>query len=228
MNFVDICYIKYFEKMKRVKPLEPPTTISETIYQYIKQAILSAEFRAKQRILEKEIAKLFNVSQTPVREAIRRLSGEKYLIITARKEIIVAGASWKEVKELYEVVGLLDFPAVTKAMENITQKDIDDLKMMTQKLKDYKEMGKSEIYLDLTMEIHNKIWSLCGNKFLYETLSHLKEKISFFCKQGISPYPEEAALQRSFEDHNDLITGILNKDTEMLRKIISRHWHLPY
>jgi len=150
------------------------------------------------------------------------------MIITARKENIVAGASWKEVQELYEVVSLLDFPAVTKAMKNITQKEIDELKKMTQKLKNYYEMEKSEIYLDLTLEIHDKIWSLCGNKFLYETLIHLKERISFFCKQGISPYPEEAALQRSFEDHNNLITGILNKDTEMLRQIISRHWYLPY
>jgi len=214
--------------MRKQKSPKAPTTISETIYQFIKQAILSGEFRAKQRILEKEIASLFNVSQTPVREAIRRLSGEKYMIITARKENIVAGASWKEVQELYEVVSLLDFPAVTKAMKNITQKEIDELKKMTQKLKNYYEMEKSEIYLDLTLEIHDKIWSLCGNKFLYETLIHLKERISFFCKQGISPYPEEAALQRSFEDHNNLITGILNKDTEMLRQIISRHWYLPY
>ena len=214
--------------MRTQKSPAAPSTISETIYQYIKQAILSGEFRAKQRILEKEIAKLFNVSQTPVREAMRRLSGEKYLIVTARKDNIVAGASWKEVQELYEVVSLLDFPAVTKAMENITQKDIDDLKKMTQKLKNYQEIEKSEIYLDLTLEIHDKIWSLCGNKFLYETLIHLKEKISFFCKQGISPYPEEAALQRSFEDHNNLITGILNKDTEMLRQLIRRHWYLPY
>jgi hypothetical protein len=59
-------------------------------------------------------------------------------------------------------------------------------------------------------------------------LSRLREKISFFCKQGIPPYPEEAALQRSFEDHNNQITGIVNKDTEMLRKIIGRHWYLPY
>ena len=214
--------------MKKQKTFESPATISETIYQYIKQAILSGDLRAKQRILEREIANLYNVSQTPVREAIRRLSGEKYLIINARKEIIVAGASWKEVQELYEVVGLLDFPAVTKAMENITDKDIEDLRKMTRELKNFMDMRKSDSYLDLTLEIHDKIWSLCGNKFLYETLCHLIEKISFFCKQGISPYPEEAALQRSFEDHNNLLKAILNKDTKKLRDIITRHWYLPY
>ena len=173
--------------MKKQKSLELPVTISETIYQYIKKAILSGELRAKQRILEREIANLYNVSQTPVREAIRRLSGEKYLIINARKEIIVAGVSWKEVQELYEVVGFLDFPACTKAMEKMTEKDIEDLSKMTQDLENFMDLGKSEKYLDFTLEIHKKIWGLCGNKFLYETLCNLIEKISFFCKQGLSP-----------------------------------------
>jgi len=216
------------EEMKKQKSFELPTTISETIYQYIKQAILSGDLRAKQRILEKQLANLYNVSQTPVREAIRRLSGEKYIIINARKEIIVAGASWKEVQELYEVVGFLDFPAVTKAMENMTEKDIENVSKMTWDLKNFMEMDKSDKYLDLTLAIHDKIWSFCGNKFLYETLCYLIEKISFFCKQGFSPYPEDAALQRSFEDHNNLVEAILNKDTEKLRDIISRHWYMPY
>ena len=87
-----------------------PPTISETIYLYLKNAIITGELRSKQKIVEKEIASLFNVSQTPVREAIRKLSGEKLLIITARKDIIVAGASWGEVQELYQVVGLLGLP----------------------------------------------------------------------------------------------------------------------
>ncbi len=208
--------------------MERPPTISEIIYQYIKKAVLAGELRAKQRIIEKEIAELFKVSQTPVREAIRKLSGEKYLIINARKEIIVAGASWKEVQELYEVVGFLDFPAVLKAMETLDAKALDELKRITNKLEPLLTMEQSDQYMDLTMKIHDRVWLACGNKFLYQTLTQLVEKIKFFCRQGLSPYPEYPAMMRSHEDHCHLITAIEKKDIPRIKEIIDRHWTLPY
>ena len=205
-----------------------PATISETIYRYIKNSILAGELRSKQRIIEKEIAAVFNVSQTPVREAIRRLAGEKFLVISARKEIIVAGATWKELQELYEVVGFLDYPAVMKAMENMSKGDLQELKKMSADLAKSLDFEKSEKYLDGTLDIHERIWKSCGNKFLCETLTYLLEKVRFLCKQGLSPYPEIEAMKRSYEDHCNIIKALDHKDTAGLKRIIERHWYLPY
>jgi DNA-binding GntR family transcriptional regulator len=208
--------------------IKKPMTISETIYYYIKEAILSGEFRSKQRIIEKEIANLFSVSQTPVREAIRKLAGEKFLIISARKDIIVAGASWKEIQELYEVVGFLDYPAVIKAMDNLGPGDFKELRKVSAELEGYLDLEKSDRYLDLTLDIHDRIWKACGNKFLCETLLQLMEKIRFLGRQGLSPSPEFEAMQRSFEDHRGLIDAMERKDRAELQRIIERHWRLPY
>jgi DNA-binding GntR family transcriptional regulator len=203
-------------------------TISETIYLYLKNAILTGELRSKQKIVEKEVASLFDVSQTPVREAIRRLSGEKLLIITARKDIIVAGASWGEVQELYQVVGFLDYPAVIKAMERLSPADFNHLRKVTRDLKRSFDIRKSDQYLDSTLDIHERIWRACGNKILCETLIQLMEKVRFLGSQGFSPYPEMAAMERSYEDHCQLIEAMERKDLHELKRIIERHWHMPY
>ncbi len=81
----------------REKTLELPRTISETIYLHLKKAIVSGELRPGQRVQEKDIAALFKVSSTPVREAFFRLAAERYLAINARKEVLVQGASIEEV-----------------------------------------------------------------------------------------------------------------------------------
>lgn len=205
-----------------------PVTYSETIYQNIKQAILSGDFGAEKRIYENEIAKFFNVSLTPVREAIRRLSGEKYLIVNDRKEIIVASASLKEVKELYEVVGFLDYQAIIKAMNHLSSQDMRQLIRMTENLKKVLSLKKANDYINLNFKIHDKIWRACSNEFLYQTLSQLAEKILIYNKQGISPYPEEAALKRSYADHCELLKAMELIDKKALKEIVSRHWYLPY
>lgn len=210
------------------KIITTPATISETIYKYIRNAILAGDLRSRQRIIEKEIAGLFNVSQTPVREAIRRLAGEKLLVISARKEIIVAGASWRELQELYEVIGFLDYPAVMKAMDNLSPRDLHELKIISTDLEKSLDFDKSDQYLDRTLDIHEQIWKACGNKFLCNTLTHLMEKLKFLCKQGLSPYPEEEAMKRSYEDHRNLVEALERRDAVELKRIIERHWYLPY
>lgn len=116
------------------KTFNLPSTITETIYRYLKNAIIEGELKPSQRLQEKEIAELFHVSTTPVREAFQRLFAEKYIIINARKDVIVSPTTLEEIKELFEVVRVLDALASKKAIKRLSDKDIAKLKKMTQKL----------------------------------------------------------------------------------------------
>jgi len=122
------------ERLVANKAFELPATISETIYKHLKNAIIEGELKPNQRLQEKEIAKLFRVSTTPIREAFQRLSADKYIIISARKEVIVASTTLEEIKELFEVVRVLDAFATKKSLKNLTDNDITELKKMTEKL----------------------------------------------------------------------------------------------
>lgn len=82
------------------KIFELPRTISETIYRHLKSAIIQGELRPNQMLQEKEITELFSASTTPVREAFQRLSAEKYIIINARRDVMVASATLGEIKRI--------------------------------------------------------------------------------------------------------------------------------
>ena len=58
-----------------------PKTLSESVYNNLRIGIINNEFKAGQRIYEKEVAKSFGVSTTPVREAFLRLSAEGFITI---------------------------------------------------------------------------------------------------------------------------------------------------
>jgi len=200
-----------------------PNTIGETIYQYLKKEIIQGRLKPKQRILEREISKLFNVSSTPVREALYRLAAEKYLVFNARREVLVQETNLAEVKELYEIVRILDKLAFEKFFENIIDKDINELKAMTVKLGEYYKKNNINLYLQQNLRIHQKIWKKSKRKYLQETLAQLMEKISIYRKH-VSPFSEPLSIEKSYKDHLKLMKAIENRNIDSIQKIISSHW----
>ncbi len=211
------------------KVIKQPITITETIFQFIKKSIINGEFKPNQRLHERKIAELFNVSTTPTREAFQRLSAEKYLILNARKEVIVAGLSQKGIEELYEVIRVLDAFSAKKALVNLTDKDISELKKMTDRLSELYKEKNIQAYIKQNSKIHEKLWKNCGNEFLYQSLVDLLEKATAFGNlvnsylSSIPPY-----FERSFRDHIELMAAVEKRDAAEVEKILSSHWGKGY
>lgn len=210
------------------KILEVPTTISETIYRYLRNAIIEGDLKPDQRIHEKDIAELFNVSTTPVREAFQKLSAEKYLIINARKEVVVASATLEEIKELFELVRVLDTFAVKKALKELSDKEIEELKKMTKKMGNFYKQKKIQSYVKENLKIHDKLWSACGNKFIYQSLVNLAEKSTFFGNQmfflAADQTKNHSIFDKSYKDHIDLMEALEKRDVKAVEKILLSHW----
>lgn len=187
------------------KIIEPPSTTSETVYRYLKKAIIEGELKPSQRLQEKEIADLFGSSTTPVREAFQRLSAEKYIIINARKDVMVASATLEEIMELFEVVRVLDTFASKKAIKRLTDNEIADLRKMTGRLGNFYKKKKIYDYVKENLMIHHKIWKACANKFLYQSLVNLEEKSTFFGNQVFfladDPNKRPSFFDKSYKDH---------------------------
>jgi len=207
-----------------------PATITETIYEYLKNSIISGQFKPGQRLHEKEIAAQFQVSTTPVREAFQRLFAEKYIVINARRDVLVSSVSFEELRDFFEVVRVLDALASRKAISHLSDEDIRELKEMTRKLgKLYREKKITE-YVAENLKIHYKIWSACKNKYLYQFLVKMGEKYSFYGNQLIFLTFKEGSAKRpsfmdsSFKDHLDLMEAIEKRDAKRVEKILLSHW----
>lgn len=210
--------------MLKVKKLETPATISETVFRYLKKAILEGELKPGQRIQEKEIARIFNVSTTPTREAFQRLSAEEYLTIDARKEVVVASVSNERIKEVFEVVRALDLLATMKALSHIGPKDIEDLKKMNKQMEAFYKQKNLTAYIDMNLKAHYRIWKDCGNQFLLKSLNDLGDKVAFFSNQVYAKVADPSFFLKSIKEHFDLVTAIEKRDVPNIERIILSHW----
>jgi DNA-binding GntR family transcriptional regulator len=210
------------------KSYERPATLSESIYSHLKKAIIEGSLRPGQRLMEKEFAELFKASTTPVREAFRKLSAEKYIIINSRKDIRVASVDRKEITELFEVVRVLDVLATKKATATLSESDIGELRGMTSRLGDFYRQGRVYEYFIENMRIHDRLWRGCGNEYLYQCLASCADKYVFLSNHLFSldkvSTERPSFFERSLQDHLDLMDALEKKDTLAVEKILLSHW----
>jgi DNA-binding GntR family transcriptional regulator len=204
---------------------ELPKTIAETIYLYLKKQIVNGDLVPNQRITEKEITNLFNVSSTPVREAIYRLCAEKYLKKSDRKSVLVQSLSYEEVGDLYEAIRVLDSYVFIKCILIISDKELEELKELTNKLCKYYENNDAKNFVLTNLRIHDRIWERCENKYIFETLHQLVEKVKIFLvREDYEPYKNPSKLRKSCEDHLKIMKAIEERDIKILEKIMQNHW----
>ncbi|MCK4760272.1 MAG: GntR family transcriptional regulator [Candidatus Aminicenantes bacterium] len=206
-----------------------PKTLSESIYEHLKESILNKELEPHQRINEQAIADSFEVSRTPVREAVVRLAAEGFVDIVSHREALVKEVSYKELKEVFQVIGVLDRLAAYLIVDKIDSHELTKLEKLTSKMERHFIMREVEKFLDLNYAIHERLWDYLTDKNMF-----LQKELRFCVNQlKMCYYP----LNRAFEDpkimrksmiaHKEIMEAIKEKNTAKLETIIFDHWTPP-
>ena len=84
-------------------------------YEQIRQAIVEGRYRAGQRLVEKNLGEEFQVSRTPVREALRALESEGLVVSLPNKGAVVRSLSAQDVYDIYDLRVRLELLAAERA-----------------------------------------------------------------------------------------------------------------
>ncbi len=215
------------EKETNHEIISIPKTISQSIYNYLKKSIIENKLKVNERINEKEIADIFRVSRTPVREAVARLAAEGFINIDYHREAVVKEISFKEIQQIFEVIRILDSSTIDLVVDNIDIAALNKIEKMTSKLESYFLMKDINKYIDTNIAIHEKMWAYVPNDFLQELLFHCSIKIkryTFILNQALA---NSENLSRSMSTHQEILKALKNKEKEKLKILISKHWVPP-
>ncbi len=99
-------------------------TLYDTTYEAIRAKILDGTFKPGTRLLQKEIANEFGLSHVPLREALRKLEGERLVVVSPRRGVTVSDLSEEGLSDLYRVRLALEPLAFRRAAEFATAADL--------------------------------------------------------------------------------------------------------
>ena len=116
--------------MQRDPGAGPAESIADRVYRQLRQEIGAGVFRPGERILEKPLAARWNVSRTPIREALLKLETEGVVVCHSRRSYNVRVLTVQDVREIYETLGLLEGAVAAAAASRLRDVDFGELERL--------------------------------------------------------------------------------------------------
>lgn len=190
--------------------------LAEKAYEYLLQKINNKEFLANEYYSETLLAKEIGVSRTPMRDALMRLSQDRYIDIVPSKGFRLHVMSREDIQNTFQVRAAIEgFCCVFLHRERTTKagrRAIEDLKetadLMKRAIEDQKTYDE---ILNHDFAFHKRIVEYSGNADmirLINSYSHMQHDIAFksFEQQGrpMAAYEEHMQIFRELtSDHED-------------------------
>lgn len=199
-------------------------SISADIASFIKQQILSGELNPGDRIIETKLAKELTVSQTPVREAIRLLSGEGIVTIVPNKGPMVRTINMKDVFEIYSLRAMLEGMAIRLTVQNAAMENINHVAEHYEQMKEKLQDESIPSLLDDSAYIHQSIVRLAN----HTRLSSMYSSISFQISLVNRILGRKSTKAKEVEQHWELIEALLKRDPDHAENTIRSHIRRSY
>lgn len=154
-------------------------TISDYIYEAIKESIISLEYAPGEKLSEVIISQKFNVSRSPVRLAFGKLEKEGLVTIMPQLGTIVSSISRKKAADICDVRILLEPYAAKIAAEKISDEELKKLKNKFEKLKNVETDTdeKRQCVFRVDLYLHNLILKICNNEEITRILENFRPEI---------------------------------------------------
>ncbi len=202
---------------------EKENTKSENLTEYLIEAIVEGQIAPGSKISEPELAKRFEVSRGPLREALMRIEGlgliERIPHVGAR----VIQFSSEKLVELYAVREALEGMAARLAARNITEIEIAGLETLLSTHSAHIDQvdGASYFHQQGDFDFHYRIIKASRNSQLISLLcDELYHLLRMYRYQ--SPRAQSRPVE-ALDEHKFILQAIRNRDEELAEMLMRRH-----
>ncbi|TQI66106.1 DNA-binding GntR family transcriptional regulator [Clostridium sp. KNHs216] len=194
--------------------------LDDIVYETICDGFVGGQYIAGKRLDPAELAERYQVSQTPVIQALKRLVHEHICEISQGGKYMIPVATEEEIQEVCIARLLFEEDAVVKLCDTITTEDLDFLALQEEKCEKLYRQGKSDEYFKADMALHKMLVKLAGNHYLYNLYRMLNNKYMIIrATTGTSLQHNEAAVR----EHKELLEALRKHSKKDARRLIRNH-----
>ncbi|MBQ7498257.1 MAG: GntR family transcriptional regulator [Selenomonas sp.] len=207
---------------RRLSPikLDSYQPLREVVCESLREAIRNGVLKPGERIMEIQLAEELGVSRTPVREAIRKLELEGYVIMMPRRGTYVATMSIRDINEIFEIRTALESLSNGLAAERITDEELEHLQRLLVIIGGYIADNDIEKIVETDIEFHDLLYHAARNTRLVGVISNLRDQLTRFRTLSMS-YP--GRLEATLEEHRAIVEAIAQGDVNTARKAAEMH-----
>jgi len=149
------------------------STTSNKIADSLREDINFGKLKPSDKIIEREIAEKYKASHIPVREALRILEGEGFVIHRKFAGYTVREVNPEEMIELYNIMRFLTVQLLNRAIPRYTEITFYQLKSITAEMEKTKDADKN---IDLLTQFADVIFFPAGLSFTYNLAKQILKR----------------------------------------------------
>ncbi|WP_018690410.1 GntR family transcriptional regulator [Ahrensia kielensis] len=183
---------------------------SADVFDSIYDQITSLELKPGEKVSIVEIAKQFDVSRQPVREAFIKLSNMGLLLVKPQSATIVRKISISEVADARFIRKSIEIGIARKACARWNSDYLADFQRNLDEQRAAANRGDLNHFRELDSQFHQLLCTVAGHADVYSVIAENKAKVDRLCALSFTLHAETEAVYR---EHTDIV-DLLNKGEE--------------
>jgi DNA-binding GntR family transcriptional regulator len=184
---------------------------ADVLRDQIEEDIVTGALAPGERLDEQSLATRFNVSRTPIREALAMLASADLVTLHPRRGAFVAALGVREIVERFEMMAAIEGMCGRLAARRITAVQRQELTDAHEDCRRQAATVDADAYYYANERFHNAIYDAAHNAFLAEQARALRRRLRPFRRLQLRLHGRVAA---SFAEHEAIMAAILEGDPD--------------
>ena len=199
-------------------------TLRANVFTLLVNGILSGRIRPGERLNESHLAKEFDVSRAPVREALHQLQEQGLAVNIPRRGMFVVSLDEDDVQKINELRLILESEALRLCKTNLTPQGEKRLVSLIGKIERMDPEPFSEA-AQHDLDFHHAIWNLTGNEYLEKILISLTAPL--FAHAVISKVKRDK-MRMVLDSHRPLLEFVRGELQQSAEDVMMAHLRLRW
>jgi len=190
---------------------------SDVILKYIRDSITDGSLDEGEPIRQDDVAKLFNVSKIPVREALKRLESEGLVEFQRNRGAIVTSISEPEIVQIFEVRAILETNAIKLAIPSMTKATFERAMSYCNAFAKETDVGR---WAALNWQFHSCLYEDAQRPYLISTIRSVNDRLERYLRVQLTLSNGHQTADR---EHRLILKACKDRDADRASKLLEDH-----
>ena len=197
---------------------DPNISLSQQAYQRLQQEILTCVLAPGQVVSERELARKYEISKTPMREALSQACHQGLVQRLPGRGYLVAPITIKDIRALFDLRLILEMAAVERAVQQTSSGLIAALREMSAVKYELDEPESHILFLKTNRAFHLALAEAAGNPRLFALMADLFDELDRLFHLGLRLRDSSEEMRR---EHQELVAALESGDVTVARQVIT-------
>ncbi|QOR39971.1 GntR family transcriptional regulator [Billgrantia diversa] len=198
----------------------PKRSSAQRLRDSLENAIINGRLAPGERLDPEALGREFNVSRTPVREAIQQLVASGLVTVTPKKGTFVARVGIDQLIEMFEVMAELEGMCGRLAARRINDAELAELRGALERCEAAALAGDTDEYYYENEAFHDCIYRASHNGFLLGEARQLKQRLKPYRRLQLQV---RQRMHSSLREHRAVVAAIEAGDPEAAEHALRDH-----